>query len=60
MTPVKIAELAFKLHEEGRIDKNKLVSMLETCVNIASLENGYAEKHGLPFPKSRQKGKRSR
>ena len=47
--PVKLAEIAFKLHKEGRIDKAKLVEMLEGCINLAALENGYAEEHGLPF-----------
>ena len=55
--PVKLAEVAFKLHKEDRIDKDKLVSLLETCVNIAALENGYAEEHGLPFPEGRRKRK---
>jgi len=56
--PVKLAEVAFKLHKEGRIDKTKLVSMLETCVNIAALENGYAEAHGMPFPDRGNRHKR--
>lgn len=54
-SPAKLAEIAFKLHDEGRIDHDQLVSMLEGCVNIAALENGYVEKHGLPFP-DRKKG----
>ena len=50
MSPADLAEVAFKLHDDGRIDHDVLVSMLESCVNIAALENGYAETHGLPFP----------
>jgi len=53
--PIKLAEVAFKLHKEGRIDEDKLVSMLETCVNIAALENGYADEHGMPFPDGRKR-----
>jgi len=45
-----VAETAFRLHEEGRIDKDELARVLEQCVNVAALENGYANEHGLPFP----------
>lgn len=53
--PRLIAEIAFRLHEEGRIDKDELVRVLEQCVNVAALENGYAEEHGLPFPEVRSR-----
>lgn len=45
-----VAEVAFRLHEEGRIDKAELVHILEQCLNAVALENGYADEHGLPFP----------
>ena len=54
MTPAQLAELAFKMHEEGHIDDARLVEMLEQCVNIAAIDNGYAEAHGLPYPRRRE------
>ncbi|HSX22374.1 MAG TPA: hypothetical protein VLE97_06315 [Gaiellaceae bacterium] len=50
MSPAQFAEVAFRLHEEKRIDDAELVRLLEGCVNLAALENGYADQHGLPFP----------
>ncbi len=45
-----LAETAFQLHEEKHLSREDLISVLEDCVNIAALKNGYAEAHGLPFP----------
>ena len=53
MSPAEFAKVAFRLYEEKRIDKKELVRLLEDCVNLAALENGYANAHGLPFPRSR-------
>jgi hypothetical protein len=58
MSPAKLAEAAFRLHEEGRIDHDRLVQMLQQCVNIAALENGYADKYGLPFPTAKRRRSR--
>lgn len=52
MSFAKLAAVAFRLHKEGRIDKDTLVEMLQECVNGTAIENGYADEHGLPFPES--------
>jgi len=44
-----IVVAAYKLHDQGKLTDAQLVEMLEQCVNATALENGYAEKHGLPF-----------
>jgi hypothetical protein len=49
-TPRQLAEAAFNLHEEGHITREELVNVLQQCINVTALENGYAEKYGLPFP----------
>lgn len=46
----QIAELAFRLHEEGHITREELVHVVEQCINVAAIDNGYADEHGLPFP----------
>ena len=46
----QIAERAFALYERGELDAPELVSLLESCVNARTLENGYADRYGLPFP----------
>ena len=46
----QIAELAFRHHAKNRITREELVGILEQCVNVAAIENGYADAHGLPFP----------
>jgi hypothetical protein len=45
-----VVEIAFRLHDQGRITREELVRIVEQCINVVSLENGYAEKFGLPFP----------
>jgi hypothetical protein len=45
-----IVDLAFRLHDQGRITREELVRIVEQCINVVSIENGYAEKLGLPFP----------
>lgn len=55
-----IARVAFDLHEQKRISRQELVRILEGCCNLAALENGYADAHGLPFPRVRAKRKRIR
>lgn len=60
MSPAQFAQVAFRLHEKKRIDDNELVRLLEGCVNLAALENGYADKNGLPFPRrSRRRSRRA-
>ena len=43
-------EIAFKLFENGGITREELTRTIEKCVNAVSIENGYADKLGLPFP----------
>ena len=59
MSPAEFAQVAFRLYEEKQIDKKTLVRLLEGCVNLAALENGYAQTLGLPFPGLRSR-RRSR
>jgi hypothetical protein len=47
-----IAAAACKLHDQGKLTDEQLIEMLEQCVNATALENGYAEKHGLPFKRA--------
>lgn len=55
-----IARVAFELHEQKRLSRKELVRILEGCCNLVALENGYADAHGLPFPRVRAKKSRSR
>jgi hypothetical protein len=56
MTTTKlIVEAAFRLHKEKLLSHEELVSILEGCVNATALNNGYAEKYGLPFPTHRRR-----
>ena len=50
ITPRTIAEIAFRLHEKKLISKEELVRILQECVNITAIGNGYADEYGLPFP----------
>lgn len=45
-----IARFAFEAHQRGEIDKDKLIDVLQACVNARAEENGYADEFGLPFP----------
>lgn len=47
-----LIELAFRLHEEGRLSREDLTALVGDCVNIVAIENGYADVHGLPCKKS--------
>jgi hypothetical protein len=54
-----LVEIAFRLHEQGRITREELVRIVEQCINVVSLENGYAEKLGLPFPDAPEEADRA-
>lgn len=41
-----VVEVAFRLHDEGRITHEELEQLLEQCANAVAIDNGY----GLPFP----------
>jgi hypothetical protein len=47
---VLTAELAYTLYENGLITREDLTRTLEKCINAASIDTGYAGRHGLPFP----------
>ena len=51
MSAAELAKIAFDMHEKKYISREELVRILQGCVNVAALENGYADAHGLPFPK---------
>jgi len=44
-----MAKLAFKNHQDGHLTRDQLLYILKKCVNARALENGYTERHGLPF-----------
>lgn len=44
------AELAYALYENGLITRDDLTRTLEKCINAASIDAGYADKLGVPFP----------
>jgi hypothetical protein len=46
------------LHEEKLLSRSELVDILQDLVNAAALDNGYAEKYGLPCPARRQRPNR--
>jgi hypothetical protein len=50
-----VVETAFKLHEQKLLSRNELIGILEECINATALDNGYADKHGLPCPANRRK-----
>lgn len=55
-----IARVACAMHDNKQLSDRELVRILEGCINLAALENGYADAHGLPFPRlraRRSKGK---
>ena len=45
-----IIETAFRLHKEKHISRKQLTHIIEQCINVVALENGYADKYGLPCP----------
>jgi len=45
-----VAETAFRLHEEKLLSRQELIHILEECINATALDNGYADKYGLPCP----------
>lgn len=59
MTTTKlIVDTAFKLHEEKLLSRSELVDILQDLVNATALDNGYAEKYGLPCPTRRPRRSR--
>ncbi len=48
-----MADLASKLHDAGKISDSDLCSILESCINVRAVETGYADKHGVPFPRTK-------
>jgi hypothetical protein len=40
-----------KAIEQGKLSREKLIKLLEQCVNTRAVENGYADRYGLPFPR---------
>lgn len=53
-----IVETAFNLHKEKLLSREDLVDILQDLVNATALDNGYAERHGLPFPARRPRRSR--
>lgn len=46
-----VAHIAFHQYEVGEISLVELIEALQECVNARAATNGYAEQHGMPFPK---------
>ncbi len=45
-----VIEVAFRAYARGHLSRVELARVVEQCINIATIENGYADEHGLPFP----------
>ena len=58
VSAAELAKIAFDLHEKKVLSRAELVRILQGCVNVAALDNGYADEHGLPFPDKRSKRSR--
>ena len=54
-----VAETAFRLHEEKLLSREELIGILEECINATALDNGYADKYGLPCPPRRSKPRKA-
>jgi hypothetical protein len=50
-TVLLMAKIAFKNFKEGHLSKAELMKVLQRCINIRALENGYADRFGMPFPR---------
>ena len=48
-----IVEIAVRLHKEKLLSHEDLMGILQDLVNANALDNGYADKYGLPFPAPR-------
>lgn len=57
-SPRLIAEIAFRLHDEKKLSREDLVRILQDCVNVTAIGNGYADVHGLPCPPRRRRRRR--
>jgi hypothetical protein len=49
-TTEAVVEVAFRQHADGRLSREELISLLAQAINATALENGYAERYGLPCP----------
>lgn len=45
-----VLDIAIRAYKEGVITREALTEFLEGMINAAALENGYADRFGLPFP----------
>lgn len=46
----EMLETAIKAQKEGEMTADELIVFMKQCVNVRAMQNGYAEKYGLPFP----------
>lgn len=46
-----VVRIAFERYERGEITHDRLVELLQKCVNLRAAQNGYAERYGMPFPR---------
>jgi hypothetical protein len=58
MSAAELAKIAFDMHAKKYLSREELVLILQGCVNVAAIENGYADEHGLPFPDKHPKRSR--
>jgi hypothetical protein len=49
------ARIAVDAHERGDIDLDTLTSVLSDLIDARALQNGYADKHGLPSQQRSQR-----
>jgi len=50
-----MVKIAWKAHERGDLSHAQLCDVLKDAVNMRALENGYADKYGMPFPVRRRR-----
>jgi hypothetical protein len=48
------ATIASEQHDRGEISDEKLIEVLELCINTTAEANGYAELYGVPFPERKR------
>lgn len=50
------ADLACSMHSAGQLDDITLMKLLEKLIDARAMENGYAERYGLPSEQGGRRG----
>lgn len=46
-------EIAHRAYEAGEMSREEFIGVLERAINARAVENGYAERFGMPFPEAK-------